>query len=82
MPVFLLLGLAALLLGAQTVKRLGLMPGKSYNLAVSADRHWIDTGFDVKRDQVLHFRASGMISLQRGNPMAYCGPDGYKDLKT
>lgn len=81
-PALLLLGLAAFLLGAQAVKRLGLMPGRTYNLAVPADRHWIDTGFDVKRDQVLHFRASGMISLQRGNPMAYCGPDGYKDLKT
>jgi hypothetical protein len=27
------------------------------------------------------FEASGVISLQKGNPMAYCGPDGY-NLRT
>jgi hypothetical protein len=78
----LLLGCAVFISMGQTVKRLGLAAGQTYNLTVPADRHWLDTGFDVRRGQVLAFRASGMISLQRGNPMAYCGPDGYDDLRT
>jgi hypothetical protein len=83
------IGLAVLVLGSgiflparQAVKRMELIRGRTYNLTVPADRHWLDTGFDVRRGQVLHFRASGMISLQRGNPMAYCGPQGYDDFKT
>ncbi|NIM91026.1 MAG: M48 family metalloprotease [Candidatus Aminicenantes bacterium] len=42
---------------------------------------WTDTGLDVDIDQQIYFRASGGISLQKGNPLAYCGPDGY-NLKT
>jgi hypothetical protein len=38
---------------------------------------WTDTGFDVVKGQELIFRAVGQISLQKGNPVTYCGPDGY-----
>jgi len=42
---------------------------------------WTDTGLEVVMDQEIYFQASGGISLQKGNPLAYCGPDGY-NLKT
>lgn len=42
---------------------------------------WTDTGLEVKEDQEVYFRAQRQISLQRGNPMAWCGPDGM-DRKT
>jgi len=42
---------------------------------------WTDTGLEVVAGQELVFRAQGKISLQRGNPEAECGPDGY-DLQT
>ena len=42
---------------------------------------WTDTGLDVVEGQEYVVRAAGGISLQRGNPTAFCGPDGY-DLKT
>jgi len=32
-------------------------------------------------NQDIYFKTKGGISLQKGNPMAYCGPDGY-NLKT
>ena len=58
-------------------------PGESkvYRLIVAANKSWTDTGLDVARRQEVYFKAKGMISLQMGNPMAYCGPDGY-NLKT
>ena len=80
--LFLISTVVSLPAAAQNVKRLGLSFGKTYKLAVPADRHWINTGFDVKRGQMISFRASGGISLQRGNPAAYCGPDGLKGLRT
>lgn len=43
--------------------------------------NWIDTGLDVEEGEQIQFRATGRICLQRGNPIAYCGPDG-KNLKT
>lgn len=49
------------------------------NVLGNAD--WTDTGIDVVEDQQIYFQASGGISLQKGNPLAYCGPDGY-NLKT
>jgi hypothetical protein len=42
---------------------------------------WTDTGLDVVSGQEILFEAEGNISLQRGNPEAECGPDGY-DLRT
>jgi len=50
-------------------------------ISVLANTHWTDTGIDVVDGQEVYFKASGGISLQKGNPMAYCGPDGY-NLKT
>jgi hypothetical protein len=52
-----------------------------YRLVIASNTRWTDTGYDVQQGQEVHFRATGGISLQVGNPMAYCGPDGY-DLKT
>jgi hypothetical protein len=45
-------------------------------VAVAADAGWVDTGIDVAPGEVLLFRASGEVNLQRGNPEAACGPDG------
>jgi hypothetical protein len=55
--------------------------GRVYRLTVPSNVQWTDTGYDVVGEHTLSFSASGGISLQVGNPMAYCGPDGY-DLKT
>lgn len=55
--------------------------GRIYRISVASNVQWTDTGYDVEEDQTLSFSTSGGISLQVGNPMAYCGPDGY-DLKT
>lgn len=52
-----------------------------HRLIVSADMNWTDTELDVLEGQEMYFKATGGISLQKGNPMAYCGPDGY-NLKT
>lgn len=38
---------------------------------------WIDTGIEVSESQEIYFNAWGLISLQKGNPMGFCGPDGY-----
>lgn len=46
-------------------------------LIVRGDVGWTDTGIDVRQNDELVISASGGISLQRGNPTAYCGPDGY-----
>jgi hypothetical protein len=42
---------------------------------------WTDTGIEVVQGQELAFEAEGRLSLQKGNPQAECGPDGY-DLRT
>lgn len=42
---------------------------------------WTDAGIDVVQGQEVSFEAAGRISLQKGNPQAECGPDGY-DLMT
>ena len=52
-----------------------------YRITVLGNADWIDTGLEVKEDQEIYFRASKQISLQKGNPMAWCEPDGL-DLKT
>jgi hypothetical protein len=78
--VFILAALSAL--GSQEVSRMGLDPERIYSLLVPATTHWTDTGFDVKGGEELYFRASGAISLQQGNPVAFpCSPNGL-DLKT
>jgi hypothetical protein len=50
-------------------------------ITVPGDIPWTDTGMDVTEGQEVVFAAAGKISLQRGNPQADCGPDGY-DLRT
>jgi len=58
-----------------------LRPGEWVEMVVDATQSWTDTGLEVVAGQKLIFRAQGGISLQRGNPIAYCGPEGYP-LKT
>jgi hypothetical protein len=50
-------------------------------ITVLGNVDWTDTGLEVKEDQEIYFIAQRQISLQRGNPMAWCGPDGM-DRKT
>ena len=72
-----------LILSPQEQEPAGLkfVSGRVFRLTVPSNALWTDSGYDVEADQILSFSASGGISLQVGNPMAYCGPDGY-DLKT
>jgi hypothetical protein len=50
-------------------------------IIVPGNLPWTDIGLEVAAGQELVFRAQGKISLQKGNPEAECGPDGY-DLRT
>jgi hypothetical protein len=50
-------------------------------IVVPGSAAWTDSGMDVVRGQAISFEAEGTISLQKGNPQAGCGPDGY-DLRT
>ncbi len=52
-----------------------------FRVTVPANQSWTDTGLEVSQGQAIIFEASGIICLQQGNPIANCGPDGYK-LKT
>lgn len=71
-----LVGLTVLLSGQQPTARY-LEPGRIFRMSVMSQVRWTDTFFDVQEGQEIFFRASGQISLQRGNPIARCGPDGY-----
>lgn len=51
-------------------------------ISVMGDVSWTDTGLDVFEGQEVFFRADGQISLQKGNPVTYCGPDGYSYQST
>jgi hypothetical protein len=48
-----------------------------HGISVLGNQNWTDTGLGVMKGQEVYFRATGGISLQKGNPMAYCDPDGY-----
>jgi hypothetical protein len=75
-------GLVFLGFSGQEVARPGMEPGRNYRITVPGNVAWTDTGLDVKAGQEISFEAEGVISLQRGNPVAFpCGPDGF-DLKT
>jgi hypothetical protein len=65
----------------QEPEGLKFVAGRVYRLIAQSNEQWTDTGYDVEGEKTLSFSASGGISLQVGNPMAYCGPDGY-DMKT
>jgi hypothetical protein len=54
---------------------LGIQTGLEVSVMSQVD--WTDTGLDVVEGQEFIFRAVGQISLQKGNPVTYCGPDGY-----
>jgi hypothetical protein len=55
--------------------------GEMRTVHVVGNVAWTDTGIDVVQGQELTFEAEGRLSLQKGNPEAECGPDGY-DLRT
>ncbi len=55
--------------------------GDMRTVAVAGNLAWTDVGIDVVQGQELSFDAEGRISLQKGNPQAECGPEGY-DLRT
>lgn len=42
---------------------------------------WTDTGIEVKPGEEYYFEAEGLISIQKDNPVATCGPEGLS-LKT
>jgi hypothetical protein len=65
----------------QESEGLKFVAGRVYRLIAQSNVQWTDTGYEVEGEKTLSFSASGGISLQVGNPMAYCGPDGY-DMKT
>ena len=46
-------------------------------LTVPGNAGWVDTGIDVEEGRELVFQGEGRISLQKGNPDAGCGPEGY-----
>jgi hypothetical protein len=50
-------------------------------MVVSGSSTWTDTGLDVEEGQQIFVKGTGGISLQRGNPTAFCGPEG-KNLQT
>jgi len=61
----------------------GLLLGieETRTVIVPGNAAWTDTGIEVIQGQGIEFTAEGRISLQKGNPQADCGPDGY-DLLT
>ena len=46
-------------------------------ITVPANADWVDTGIAVEEGRELVFQGEGWISLQKGNPDAGCGPEGY-----
>ena len=46
-------------------------------LIVPGNAGWVDSGIDIGEGQELVFQGEGRISLQKGNPDAGCGPEGY-----
>jgi hypothetical protein len=50
-------------------------------IVVPGNAAWTDTEIEVIQGQEVDFAAEGTLSLQKGNPQADCGPDGY-DLRT
>jgi hypothetical protein len=66
----------------QEETRLEFRPDRVFRRTVPSHIRWTDTRFDVKAGQEIYFKAEGVISLQRGNPVAFpCGSEGF-DLRT
>lgn len=84
LPAFAILGLVVLSAMGQNV---GPPAGpetaqaRTVVVAVPGNAAWTDTGLEVSAGEAISFQAEGQITLQRGNPEAECGPDGY-DLQT
>ncbi len=54
-----------------------LAPRQAVRLSVFSNESWTDTGYRVLAGQEIQFQTSGVISLQKYNPIAFpCGPDG------
>ncbi len=54
-----------------------LAPRQAVRTVVQSNVSWTDTGYRVLAGQDIQFQASGVISLQKGNPIAFpCSPDG------
>jgi hypothetical protein len=54
-----------------------LAPRQAVRVDVKSNESWTDTGYRVLAGQDVQFQASGVISLQKGNPIAFpCSPEG------
>jgi hypothetical protein len=54
-----------------------LAPRQAVRVVVLSSENWTDTGYRVLAGQDVQFQASGVISLQKGNPIAFpCTPEG------
>ena len=54
-----------------------LAPRQAVRISVLSSESWTDTGYRVLAGQDIQFQASGVISLQKGNPIAFpCSPEG------
>lgn len=71
-----------LFMGSGAAEDLKSMGQARLEISVMSDVDWTDTGLDVFEGQEVYFRARGQISLQKGNPVTYCGPDGYNYQST
>jgi hypothetical protein len=54
---------------------------RTLSLIAPGNSSWTDTGIEVASGEEIIFKVEGTISLQKGNPEAECGPDGY-DIRT
>jgi len=70
-----------LTLAGLLVSGLLLAAVENRTVLVPGNAAWTDTGIEVIQGQEVEFAAEGTLSLQKGNPQADCGPDGY-DLRT
>ncbi len=56
-----------------------LAPRQAVRVVVPSNESWTDTGYRVLAGQDVQFQGSGIISLQKGNPIAFpCNPDGLR----
>ncbi|MFC2161737.1 hypothetical protein ACFLRX_08820 [Acidobacteriota bacterium] len=54
-----------------------LAPRQAVRVEVKSNQSWTDTGYRVLAGQDVEFLASGFISLQKGNPIAFpCSAEG------
>jgi hypothetical protein len=54
---------------------------QTISVIIPGNIDWTDTGIEVEQGAEIVFEADGLITLQKGNPQADCGPEGY-DLRT